>query len=411
MKFIHTADIHLDSRASAIKSFHGQKPLSISHEVKEAFSKLLDVAILEKVDFIVIAGDLFDKDWEDYSLGLFFIQEIKRVCCPIYYIKGNHDATNRLTKKLPFPPHLHIFDHTQSQTILNEDLKVAIHGQSYAHYHIEDDLAKEYPQALPGYLNIGLLHTSGDRKNGEDPYAPYHLESIKKKEYDYWALGHLHTPQILLKTPWMVYSGVLQGRYTGESGVKGYYLVECENQQVETVTFKPQNGPQWEILEIEVSGIKDEKSFKELFLKSLEKKIAASTFSDQRYIFRYVFTGQFHLKETIFLHKEHWRNTLYCWQEEAFEQEIYIEKIIDCTEVVESNSKDLGPIWNLVEDSLGKELERDLLHNELKELKSQLYEKTLPDDIWKELNYSFRKKEANVKILAYLRQKFEEVIS
>lgn len=333
MKFIHAADIHLDSAISSIKNFYGQHSISIAESVQQAFRSLIDLALAENVDFVLIAGDLFDANWKDYSVGLFFIQEIKRLKCPIYYIKGNHDAENRLLKSLPYPDHFHIFDSTKAESIINDQLKVALHGQSYKMYETREDLASNYPSFIPGYCNIGLLHTSGVKNNSEEPYAPFDLDQLMSKNYQYWALGHIHQNQILSKSPYLVYSGVIQGRHIRETGSKGCYLVTVNKQDIQKVEFFELNNLVWEKVFIDLTAVSSEIELKKALLDQLTSLLKLAF--GKAIVIRIVFTGVCKLEKGIFSNEEYWRNAFYCWVEELNNKKIYIEKLVDKSEQID----------------------------------------------------------------------------
>lgn len=328
MKFIHAADIHLDSSSTKIKKLYGQKEISVIEATHQAFVFLIDYAVEQEVDFMVLSGDLFDSNWRDYSIGLFFIEQIQRLDCPIYYIRGNHDSENRLFKSLPFPKNFMIFKSDQPQTIINEDLKIAIHGQSYSHYHTKEDLAAGYPIAAPGYFNIGLLHTSGEKQNGELPYAPYDKKKLLSKKYDYWALGHIHSAKIISKEPHILYSGILQGRHAKETGPKGCYLAAIENNEITSLEFKQLGHVRWEVLSIDLSKVKTEEELKSVLLEKVEP-LLVNLPKEVKFIIRFLFEGNSQVEKPIFLDVDYYRNAIHCWLSNRFDHELYIEKLVD----------------------------------------------------------------------------------
>lgn len=120
LKFIHGADIHIDSALAGL-SAHEDAPVELLRTAtRTAFSALIDRAIEEKVAFIIIAGDLYDTDWKDYNTGFFFNREMARlnaVGIIAIVLYGNHDAENDMTKKLPVPPNVRVFDSAKAHTI------------------------------------------------------------------------------------------------------------------------------------------------------------------------------------------------------------------------------------------------------------------------------------------------------
>lgn len=227
-RFIHTADIHLDSPQRGLSLYEGAPVDVLRDAPRAAFRNLVDVAIAEKVDFMVIAGDLYDGNWRDYNTGLFFISEmgrLNRADIPVYLLYGNHDAESEITKNLTLPSNVHRFSAKAPQTFKLESIQVALHGQSFRQAATTDNLAKHYPAAQPGYFNIGVLHTALQGHEPHANYAPCSIAELKAKEYDYWALGHVHEAAVLSEKPHIVFPGNLQGRHIREPGPRGALLV------------------------------------------------------------------------------------------------------------------------------------------------------------------------------------------
>jgi len=123
----------------------------------------------ESVDLVLIAGDLFDGDWKDYNTGLYFVSQVRRLKeagTAVFIISGNHDAAGQMTRSLPYPDNVHVFSHRKPETKTLARLKVAVHGQSFATPAVVENLALGYPEPVPGYFNIGLLHTSLTGREG-----------------------------------------------------------------------------------------------------------------------------------------------------------------------------------------------------------------------------------------------------
>jgi DNA repair protein SbcD/Mre11 len=234
-RFLHAADIHLDSPLVGLTRYEGAPVDLLRTATRSAFSALVDLAIQEAVDFLVIAGDLYDGDWRDYNTGLFFCKEMGRLYeadIPVFLLYGNHDAKSELTKQLRLPKNVHEFSAKQPQTFRLDDLRVALHGQSFRTAATLDNLAAAYPDVIPGWLNIGVLHTALDGHSAHDPYAPCAIPELLAKGYDYWALGHVHEYAIRYMDPWIVFPGNLQGRHIREQGPRGAVLVTANDEGI-----------------------------------------------------------------------------------------------------------------------------------------------------------------------------------
>ncbi|PKN43161.1 MAG: DNA repair exonuclease [Deltaproteobacteria bacterium HGW-Deltaproteobacteria-18] len=240
-RFIHAADIHLDSPLRGLESYPDAPVEQIRGAARRAFDNLVSLAIEEGAAFVLLAGDLFDGDWKDYNTGLYFTHRMGRLReagIRVFLVSGNHDAASSLTRALSLPDNVTLFSHKKPETRTLDELGVAIHGQSFAGRSVTEDLSRSYPQALPGLCNIGLLHTSMTGRPGHEPYAPCTLEGLVSKGYDYWALGHVHQREVLQSNPWLVFSGNIQGRHIREAGAKGCQLVTVEDGQITEVDFR-----------------------------------------------------------------------------------------------------------------------------------------------------------------------------
>lgn len=231
--FIHAADIHLDSPLVGLSAYEGAPVELLRLAPREAFSNLIDEAIREAVDFMVISGDLYDGDWKDFNTGHHFASEMGRLDrenIPVFIVSGNHDAESKLTKALPLPGNVKVFSSRKAETLPLEHLNVVLHGQSYRNAKTEDNLAVGYPAAVTDCFNIGVLHTAVAGHSGSHaPYAPCSLSDLIDKGYDYWALGHVHEYKVLNEAPLIAFSGNIQGRHIRETGPRGALLVTVED--------------------------------------------------------------------------------------------------------------------------------------------------------------------------------------
>jgi len=256
MKFIHTADIHLDSPLVGLAAYK-DAPVSLLRTVtRDAFTRLVDVAIEEAIDFMVIAGDLYDGTWKDYNTGHFFCREMGRlnkVGIPVYLLFGNHDAESEMTKKLTLPTNVHTFEARKANTFTIDALKVALHGRSYKEAATFENLVSGYPAPLAGWLNIGVLHTALGGYTEHVNYAPCSVAELTAKGYDYWALGHVHEHVILQKSPWVVFPGNLQGRHIREIGARGAVLVTADEAGIQSVERVLVDALRWHVVDVDAS--------------------------------------------------------------------------------------------------------------------------------------------------------------
>jgi DNA repair exonuclease SbcCD nuclease subunit len=259
LRFIHAADVHLDSPLLGLDCYEGAPIEAIRLATRRALENLVDLAIAEHVAFVLLAGDLYDGDWRDANTGLFFVKQMNRLDqmgIPVILISGNHDAASRITGKLPHPPNVHVLPVDRPATIRIEGHRVAVHGQGYAHPAEYRNLMADYPASCPGLFNIGLLHTALEGREGHEPYAPCTLAELCAKGYDYWALGHVHRRESVNGSghPRVEYPGNLQGRHIRETGPKGCLLVSVGADGRALPEFRSLDVFRWLVVPVGVEG-------------------------------------------------------------------------------------------------------------------------------------------------------------
>jgi DNA repair protein SbcD/Mre11 len=256
-RFIHAADVHLDRSLRGL-ALSGETAVQAMTPTRTAFSRLIDAAIESKVAFMIVAGDLYDADWEDFQTGYYFIGEmarLQRAKIRVILLYGNHDAEQDMTKKLTLPDNVLQFDSSKPQSIELADLKVVLHGQSFRRANTTENLAAKYPPPVPGWVNIGVLHTALQGKPPHSPYAPTSLDELRNKGYCYWALGHVHQYEILSEDPWVVFPGNLQGLHVNEPGPHGAVIVSVEDGAVGRPERLLIDILRWTKIEVDVASV------------------------------------------------------------------------------------------------------------------------------------------------------------
>ncbi len=279
-KFLHAADIHLDSPLRGLDRYEGCPSGEIRGATRRALENLVRLAIEEKVAFVLIAGDVYDGDWKDHNTGLWFVKrmaDLRDAGIAVFLIRGNHDARNRMTRDLRLPDNVTSLNVDRPQTCYHRDLPVAVHGQGFATQSVTEDLAARYPAADPGCFNVGMLHTSATGREGHERYAPCTVEALRTKGYGYWALGHVHTRETLddRDAP-IVFPGNIQGRQIREDGAKGCMLVAVEGHRVTSSEFRPLDVFRWEKCRVDASGATCGDDVSELFQDRLPGLLAGA---------------------------------------------------------------------------------------------------------------------------------------
>ena len=233
VKFIHAADLHLDSPFSGLKDM----PSSILKELREspfkAFQTIINEAITRQVDFIVLSGDLFDGENRSLRTQVRFRTEMEKLQqhqIPAYIIHGNHDHLSGSWITVGLPDNVHVFSgQTEMKRFEKIDgTTVHLYGFSYPRRQVRERMIETYIKAEGADYHIGLLHGNLEGNSEHSPYAPFSLKELAAKDFDYWALGHIHKHQVVSEDPLVIYPGNIQGRNRKESGVKGCMLIEFD---------------------------------------------------------------------------------------------------------------------------------------------------------------------------------------
>jgi DNA repair exonuclease SbcCD nuclease subunit len=334
MKFVHAADLHLDSPLLALARKEPRQVERMQRAAREAFTRLVDLCIAQEAAFLVIAGDLYDHDCPNMQIAVFLRKELRRleekgIRCVI--IKGNHDAANKITSALALPANTRVLGDRKAETVTFDDLLVrtAIHGQSFKPGAIPDNLAASYPPPLAGYYNIGLLHTS--LAGGEhDTYAPCTLEELTSRGYDYWALGHIHRRAELSRDPYVIFPGNLQGRHARESGPKGCYLVEVDDAgRTVSATFIALDAVRWLRAAVDLQGCHGEAGLVDGLRTALQRALLES--DGRAAAVRVELTGRTALHQAIERRPHRLRQTALELADEIGGDDLWIEKIVNGT--------------------------------------------------------------------------------
>ena len=328
MRFLHAADLHIDSPLRGLNRFEGAPVTRLRGATRQALIRLVDLAIDEKVDFVLIAGDLYDRDWQDFHTGLFVREQMVRLGragVRVFIVQGNHDAQGVISRQLPWPDNVKVFSSRSAETVRLDDLRVAIHGHSFPDREVPEDLVPGYPMAVPGYLNIGLLHTSLTGAEGHDTYAPTSLDTLRSKGYDYWALGHVHARQVVCDEPRVVYPGNLQGRHARETGPKGCELVSVVGGKLDA-TFVPLDVVRWHQIDVMLNPSHSLDALPQLVGEALRAAVASAS-GERLHAVRVLLMGE----SPLHLHEARQPGTLAAAVQAAaqdlIEADVWVEKV------------------------------------------------------------------------------------
>ena len=203
---------------------------------------------------------------------------------------------------------------------------VVIHGRGFPNRAVPENLVPDYPKAVPSMFNLGLLHTSLTGLPGHDTYAPCTVNDLSGKGYGYWALGHIHQPEIVSKDPWIVFAGNCQGRHVRETGPRGCQLVTVNDSlDVVSADSYPLDVVRWQVLEIDLSGVTEET---EALRRVAESMASAVREAEGRLVAaRITLIGATPLHGSLHRESHRWHAELLARAQDQGEETIWIEQI------------------------------------------------------------------------------------
>ncbi|MFW5998799.1 MAG: metallophosphoesterase family protein [Halanaerobiaceae bacterium] len=377
IRFIHAADIHLGSILHIGDELPGHLQEVAKKASLNAFKNICDTAIKSRVDFVLLAGDVYDQEARSVMANRYFNKQCQRLSeenIPVYMIGGNHDPLGNNNIPLDIPENVHLFNDDKPEikevTDKNNNVRARIIGQSYQKKAESTNISKAYKIDDKHYWNIAMLHTQLDPNNKK--YVPCSLtDLIQIDNIDYWALGHVHKFNIVYNNNNKVvsYPGITQGRDIGEQGLKGAVLVELSNLNDPIINFVPTADVIWKKLEYNVvENISNLTDLKEKIIENIESFIKnkhtdinnAHIAEDQYwsdtfkgYVLRIILSGRTEINKVL---KEQGEEALQylkeqiCNQFQCQEPFLWVDKIIDRTGKPLPNIEELSQKNNVFSD-------------------------------------------------------------
>lgn len=269
LTFIHAADLHLGAPFRGLRALSPKWADRLLDAIPEAYGRVVDAALQHQVDFVIIAGDIFDTQrasYADYRCFFEGLYRLNEANIPVYLCTGNHDPfTSWQRDFFAFPPNTHMLSGEHPEFLLykrnNQPLCVlggrGFYNQAWPQdQNIAEGITKAAakaalgPEALQAPFSVGILHTGLD----QDPYkAPVKPSELLRAGFDYWALGHIHLRYLDNElNPRISYSGCIQGRDIKETGQRGINLVKLREGYPNEVTFIPTASVVWQQTNLDV---------------------------------------------------------------------------------------------------------------------------------------------------------------
>jgi exonuclease SbcD len=262
--FVHCGDLHLDSPFEGIHAAAPEIAGVLRDATFQAFDRVIDLALAEGADFLVVTGDVYDGEDRSLRAQLRFREALRKaagagITCLVAH--GNHDPLSGWEAKLALPDLVCRFGGQQVERfeVRRGGATLAqVYGLSYPVREMRGNLASGFRREPGGPFAIGVLHCNVGGDPNHDNYAPCTLEDLLAGGMDYWALGHIHARRILReREPCVIYPGNTQGRNWRELGPRGCYLVRVDGPGRVSPEFVPTDVVRWFSREVDIGGLED----------------------------------------------------------------------------------------------------------------------------------------------------------
>lgn len=281
MKFIHLADLHLDQPFEGL----GKLPARLLAELVEQHEKMIkqvvQQAITENVDFILIVGDTFHHSVvtiQTQQLLINAMNRLNRHQIPVVMSFGNHDYYLPDNYWFEFPENVVLLKEQEVTThciTTKQQEKVAISGFSYEERWINESKVSQFPtRDSQAVYHIGMYHGQQGKSQSTQQYAPFTLGEMKAKGYDYWALGHIHQPMVISEDPLMIYPGSPLGHTKKEANSAGFLMIETGSEGWHYQWY-PLNQVSWDVMTVELSQLTTTKELLQQLASSLKEGAAS----------------------------------------------------------------------------------------------------------------------------------------
>ncbi len=265
LRFVHAADLHLDSPFTGLKAAAPESVATrLYNATFKAYENVIDLCISEGVDALLVAGDVYDGADRSLRAQLKFIEGLEKLHdagIRSFVCHGNHDPLDGWQARLTYPPGCHRFgpEWEAAPVFEGDPGRAVVHGVSYPNRDVTENLVLELGSVAPGPFSIGLLHANIGNDPNHAAYAPCSLDDLVQAGVNYWALGHVHTRRVLNgQEPTVVYPGNPQGRHPNETGARGLYLVDVEDGGNVRLEFRAMDVVRWESLPVDIGAFETE---------------------------------------------------------------------------------------------------------------------------------------------------------
>lgn len=297
IKFIHCADLHLDSPFQGLAIKDPALAERFKDSTNEAFVQIIDLCLAESVDFLTIGGDTFDG--VDRSLRAQILlrdqfERLQKAAIPVIIVAGNHDPLSEWVMEIGFPLNVHLLSGDNVEAVPVEKtggVIATVYGISYQVRDTRENLSLKFQGEAGDSLKIGMLHANVGSRTEHEPYSPCTINDLRSAGMDMWLLGHIHTPDVICKDPFILYPGNIQGRHINEDGPRGCYLITVDADQKISYEFKPLQNIVWKFEEVNIEKCSTLLELVDVLSERSEEGLANLTNGEKGIVSRWRLTG------------------------------------------------------------------------------------------------------------------------
>lgn len=284
-RFIQCGDLHLGTPFKYLKSLGKQVDEAVNRATYRSFTEIVDLAIEQQVQAVLITGDIYDSDTHNLEAQVRFAYECERLSehtILVFLVQGNHDPAESWTSNIRLPETVHVFSSLQSERkplLVKGKVAAYVYGISCSEQNRADNVAQFLKPWADDPFSIGMFHGSVGSTPDHEVVGPTTLGELTNSPMKYWAIGHIHKRQVLHESPYVVYAGNTQGLHKKELGAKGCYLVDVSATGQVTMQFQETAPIRFEQVTIDIASLANNSDMVEMIrhkkemLRKLKKQI------------------------------------------------------------------------------------------------------------------------------------------
>lgn len=316
IRLMHVADVHLGSEVATVP----EKQEARKKELLRTFRRITQLCKEEKMDLLLIAGDLFEGANVDPQIVASVKTYLAEVPARVFISPGNHDyvAMDSPYAEEDWPDNVTIFRGKMERVVL-PDLKTAVYGAGFESTYVRKSLFDPKLPVEREYLNLCVVHGDLVSENQGSDYHGITPSVLSGSGMDYVALGHIHLRSSIEKagSTWYAYPGCPEGRGFDELGEKGVYMGTISREKMD-LQFRPLSQRMYLVEEMDLSEVQNEIEAEKKILALLKERYGESF---EKHFYRIRVKGTMNRDQKI-----PWKNV-----ELALKEELYFVKLVDET--------------------------------------------------------------------------------